>query len=150
MLELYFSACNYVPLWHVHAVTENHEPHEKMIVKFYSEKTNTVDDERSECSFSCFDQKGREVGIAYGMGECDLVEIPESARGGAGFSFFNLAPGHYFTAWAWATRDGKTFGAIQPRHYFPTRDERDAWLRERIFSARRRAQAKFFPGAPKA
>lgn len=49
------------------------------------------------------------------------------------------APGTYWYASVQVTRNGKTYGALQPEKLFPTADARDAWVQARLKASKMRA-----------
>lgn len=65
------------------------------------------------------DKYGRKIGVEISTYEATFTELPEDVC-----AYYSIEAGHYFALRFWATRDGKTYGALQPNNFFKTEKER--------------------------
>lgn len=94
------------------------------------------------------DERGRAVGVSV-ITDVDEYRLPTEDDQLYGRACHHHAPGVYFTVRVMPTRNGVTYGAIQPRHLFATETERDAHIAAAVESTRKRYARKFPQDAPK-
>lgn len=99
---------------------------------------NWMNTGRIERDFGVADSKGRTIGAAVNLVECDrTVEVkalwmaPQNPA---------LPAGHVFGFRPMAMRGGKTFGAISHEQWFDTAEQRDAAVARYFVNAEKRAQ----------
>lgn len=85
--------------------------------------------------FGLVDEKGRAVGVVVMRAPVEMVE--------SGNNGYDYPPGKGFTADVMAARNGNTYGAINPFIFFPTEEEREAWIAKRVAGAKRRYVKKY-------
>lgn len=100
-------------------------------------KIKTCESDTTVIGFEIRDAENREIGISFFTWTEIVVEGPLPAY----HSGSELPVGTMiFRAYAHATRDGETFGALQARPCFETVAERDAYIVKRIVDGRKRAE----------
>lgn len=84
------------------------------------------------------DRKGRRHGAEVRTSEYTYraMTAEEVARER---TWWRINPGHYFTVIVQALKNGKNWGASQPRHFFSTLAERDDYIASRLADMRKRA-----------
>lgn len=120
--------------------------------KIYAAPTETIVAGTEHTDFGVTDQKGRAVGA--GVQFCTQVmeaRDPATHKGYLGYE--GVKPGTYLTAWGFATRAGKRFGAITGSFArFRIADngderaataEREAWVAKYLAGAKARAVKNF-------
>ena len=95
-----------------------------------SELTTRTNDKKEIVNFGLMDNRNREIGAEISTYEADFTELPETAC-----AWYSQEAGHYYGLRCWATRNGKTYGAIQPNQFFKTVTERDAALTKYLANA---------------
>lgn len=99
-----------------------------------SELTTRTNDTKAIVNFGEVDNRNREIGAEISTYEAIFAELPETAC-----AWCSQEPGHYYGLRCWATRNGETFGAIQPEKLFKTTAQRDVAIAKYITSAKKRA-----------
>ena len=86
-------------------------------------------------NFGANDKRGRAIGAEIRTREIDFVALPEGAC-----AWYNIEAGHYFEVVFHTTRDGRTYGPIQPRKHFKTEAERKLEIERYLKYAERKAK----------
>lgn len=76
------------------------------------------------------DTKGRVEGLIVEIWEVEMIERPADA-----LTYYKYEPGYYFVACITKTKNGKKFGASQPRQLFKTNEERQTAILKRLKKA---------------
>ncbi len=76
------------------------------------------------------DAKGRVEGVRVEVCEVTLIDRPADV-----LTYYGLEPGFYYVAKIDKTKNGKPFGASQPRQFFKTDEERQAAILKRLKKA---------------
>ena len=74
--------------------------------------------------FNTLDSKWRKIGALI-VRETETYEVMTDAEIKSSFSRSHVKPGVWFVYRIQSTRNGSSYGAIQPKHYFSTVEERD-------------------------
>lgn len=96
--------------------------------------SETVSEGSEYHEFDAVDSKGRKIGARVHFSVVVFADLPADARGGYG-----MKAGTYFAWVGNATRNGEHFGAIQPRHYCETEQERAQAVAKYLKGAEKRA-----------
>jgi hypothetical protein len=99
--------------------------------------TTRANDRKEIVNFGFTDNRNREIGAEISTYDAIFTELPETAC-----VWHNLEPGYYYGLRCWATRNGRTYGAIQPNQFFRTIAERDNAIAKYLTSAKKRAAVK--------
>lgn len=93
--------------------------------------------------FPIKDEKGRPVGVLTSRYEFDAVEATDEDCRYGYFNLPHIKPGRCFAGRVQATRNGVSFGASQPFHYFGSAEARDAWIAQQVEATRGRYARKY-------
>lgn len=92
--------------------------------------------ESRHVDFGVYDSRHRRMGSKIITYEEEFVELEPGS-----VSAWIIAPGHYFVFCPHTTRDGKTYGPLQPRQYSKSAEERDRKIEKYLSNAKKRAGA---------
>ena len=104
-----------------------------------TDRTNITNKSSAHSGFGIRDGRGREIGAVIECFECDHVDVIVAP----GFcqTFYRAPAGHYFAARVWATRNGQSYGAVQPIKLFASNAERSDYIQARLDSMQKRYRA---------
>jgi|Laugrespbdmm15sd_2_1035082.scaffolds.fasta_scaffold94992_2 hypothetical protein len=91
--------------------------------------------------FGVADDKNRQVGSYYTIGQCEFVEYNSELH--RGYGAYHKAPGKYFFTNVQAARDESFYGACQSSKYHNTMQEAQNEIAKYLANAKKRAIKNF-------
>lgn len=106
-----------------------------------TKKVNTTRESVEKIDLGTVDNKGRRIGALI-VRETETYEVMTDAEIKSSFFRSHVKPGVWFVYRIQTTRNGSSFGASQPTHYFASVEERDVAIHAHLARSMKAAAKK--------